>query len=127
MKWRLSPLRARLAAAVLLVQVLLVAVLAVNMLQSWEHVARDNLSRRVQEMNLLFNSTLTPMLMARDYATAGDQMESIRSGNQIDYLVLFDRRGKVGGRQRLESRGAIAGCRFDPAVRPHESDLPRSD
>jgi signal transduction histidine kinase/CheY-like chemotaxis protein len=95
MKWRLSPLRARLAAAVLLVQVLLVAVLAVNMLQSWEHVARDNLSRRVQEMNLLFNSTLTPMLMARDYATAGDQMESIRSGNQIDYLVLFDRRGKV--------------------------------
>ena len=95
LRQRFSRLRARLAAAVLLVQVILVAALAINMMNSWERVARDNLAKRIQELNLLFNSTLTPMLMARDYATATDQMESIRSGNQIDYLILFDRRGKL--------------------------------
>ena len=107
---RFSRLRARLAAAVLLVQVILVAALAINMMNSWERVAGDNLAKRIQELNLLFNSTLTPMLMARDYATATDQMEAIRSGNQIDYLVLYDRRGKL-----VATSGWDAGRAVPPA------------
>ncbi len=107
---RFNRLRARLAAAVLLVQMVLVSVLAFNMMNSWDRVAHDNLAKRIQELNLLFNSTLTPLLMARDYATATDQMESIRSGNQIDYMVLSDRRGKL-----VAASGLPAGASLPPA------------
>ena len=51
-----SPLRARLAAVVLVVQVILVGVLALNMSQSWDQVARSSLEKRLQELNLLLNA-----------------------------------------------------------------------
>ena len=55
LRQRFSRLRARLAAAVLLVQVILIAALAINMMNSWERIARDNLAKRIQELNLLFD------------------------------------------------------------------------
>lgn len=92
---RVSPLRVRIVVAVLLVQIALVGVLAMNMSQSWDRVARDSLDKRLQELGLLFNSTLIPTLLAQDYATAFDLMESVRNGQQIEYLVLEDRHGKI--------------------------------
>ena len=92
---RISPLRVRIVVAVLLVQMALVGVLAMNMSQSWDRVARDSLDKRLQELGLLFNSTLVPTLLSQDYATAFDLMESVRSGKQIEYLVLLDRHGKI--------------------------------
>jgi len=92
---RFSPLRAKLAAAVLVVQIALVGVLALNMSRSWEQVAHDSLSKRLQELDLLFNAALAPTLATQDYATAFDLLESIRNGQQIDYLALYDRRGKI--------------------------------
>ncbi|MFO1386198.1 MAG: EAL domain-containing protein [Chitinivorax sp.] len=92
---RISPLRVRIVVAVLLVQMALVGVLAMNMKQSWDQVARDSLDKRLQELGLLFNSTLVPALLSQDYATAFDLMESVRSGKQIEYLVLLDRHGKI--------------------------------
>ena len=77
---RVSPLRVRIVVAVLLVQIALVGVLAMNMSQSWDRVARDSLDKRLQELGLLFNSTLIPTLLAQDYATAFDLMESVRNG-----------------------------------------------
>lgn len=92
---RISPLRVRIVVAVLLVQISLVGVLAMNMSQSWDRVARDSLGKRLQELGLLFNATLVPALLAQDYATAFDLMENVRSGKQIEYLVLQDRHGKI--------------------------------
>ncbi len=50
---RVSPLRVRIVVAVLLVQIALVGVLAMNMSQSWDRVARDRLDERLQELGLL--------------------------------------------------------------------------
>ncbi|MFO1380926.1 MAG: EAL domain-containing protein [Chitinivorax sp.] len=107
-----SPLRARLAAVVLVVQVILVGVLALNMSQSWDQVARSSLEKRLQELNLLLNAALAPTLVTQDYSSAYDLMESIRSDEQIDYLVLYDRNGKV-----VVSSGWEAGQPTPPADR----------
>ena len=53
-----SPLRARLAAVVLVVQIVLVGVLALNMSQSWDQVARSSLEKRLQELAKRRNFTL---------------------------------------------------------------------
>ncbi len=89
-----SPLRARLAAAVLVIQIALVGVLGLNMQRSWDQIAHETLQQRLHELDLLFNTMLTPALVSHDYATAFDLLESIRNGQQVDYLVLHDRNGK---------------------------------
>ncbi|WP_374355570.1 EAL domain-containing protein [Chitinimonas sp.] len=88
-------LRARLIAAILLVQLLVLAVLLANMGRIWSGMVLRATEVRVAELSRLLNASLAPSMAALDYAPAAELLESIRSADGIDYLVLSDRRGKV--------------------------------
>lgn len=91
----LKSLRARLIAAILLVQFAVLAVLMGNMSRVWSNMVVKATEVRVEELSRLLNASLAPSMAALDYAPASELLDGVRSPDGIDYLVLFDRRGKV--------------------------------
>jgi diguanylate cyclase (GGDEF)-like protein/PAS domain S-box-containing protein len=90
-----SSLRARLITAIVLVQLLVLGILLVNMSRVWSNLVMRATEVRVEELSRLLNASLAPSMATLDYASAAELLEGVRSPDGIDYLVLFDRRGKV--------------------------------
>jgi diguanylate cyclase (GGDEF)-like protein/PAS domain S-box-containing protein len=91
----LNSLRARLIAAILLVQFAVLGILLVNMSRVWSNMVMRATEVRVEELSRLLNASLGPSMASLDYASAAELLEGVRSADDIDYLVLSDRRGKV--------------------------------
>jgi len=102
-------LRARLIVAIVLVQVLVLGVLVSNLSHVWTEMVIRTTEVRVQEMGRLLNAALGPSLAALDYAPAAELMEGVRTPEGIDYLVLFDRNGKL-----IAAQGWDAGTPLPP-------------
>ena len=102
-------LRARLIVAIVLVQLMVLGVLVSNMSRAWTEMVIHTTDIRVQEMGRLLNAALGPSLAALDYAPAAELMEGVRTPEGIDYLVLFDRNGKL-----IAAQGWDAGTPLPP-------------
>ncbi|MDN3578227.1 EAL domain-containing protein [Chitinimonas viridis] len=88
-------LRARLVLAILLVQFAVLGVLLTNVNRVWSDMVLRATDVRVQELARLLNAALAPPMASLDYAPAAELLDGVRTPEGIDYLVLFDRQGKV--------------------------------
>ncbi|MDK2122502.1 EAL domain-containing protein [Parachitinimonas caeni] len=88
-------LRARLVLAILLVQFVVFGVLLANVSRVWSDMELRATEVRVQELARLLNAALAPSLATLDYESATELLDSVRTPEGIDYLVLFDHQNKV--------------------------------
>lgn len=102
-------LRARLILAILVVQSLVLAVLLANVNRVWSDMVLRATEVRVEELARLLNAALAPPMASLDYAPAAELLDSMRTPEGIDYLVLFDRQGKV-----VAARGWDVGTALPP-------------
>ncbi|QNM96997.1 bifunctional diguanylate cyclase/phosphodiesterase [Chitinimonas koreensis] len=106
-------LRARLVLAILVVQCAVLAVLLANVGRVWSDMVLRATEVRVQELARLLNAALAPSMASLDYAPAAELLDGVRTPEGIDYLVLFDRQGKV-----VAARGWDIGTPLPPPDAP---------
>ncbi|WP_137936035.1 EAL domain-containing protein [Chitinivorax sp. B] len=88
------PLRTKLIATTVIVQLVLLLLLVFNFSRVSDHLTQEIVERRVSELNTLLSAALTPSMVANDFAEASDLMEEMRGTGQLDYLVIYDRQGQ---------------------------------
>lgn len=91
----LRSIRFRLVLVSLLVQLVVLAILVLNSSRVWVEVSLRATEVRTQELARLLNSSLAPTMASLDYTSAEEVLESVRTPEGIDYLVLFDRHNRV--------------------------------
>lgn len=111
-------LRARLVLAISLVQLLVLAVLLTSVSRVWSEMVLKATEVRVQELSRLLSAALGPAMASLDYGPAEELLDGVRTPDGIDYLVLFDRQGKV-----LAARGWDVGLSASGANLPPPDDL----
>lgn len=95
MNWpikRLS-LRARFFAAILLMQVLVLALLALNSARVIDSAIEKQMAHRIEDIGRLLSSALAVPLAQRDLATVRDGVEEIAQDDDLAYLSVHDRAG----------------------------------
>ncbi|HEY9101261.1 EAL domain-containing protein [Chitinimonas sp.] len=102
-------LRARLVLSILLVQFAVLAVLLSSVSQVWSEMVLKATDIRIQELGRLLNASLAPSMASLDYAPASELLNGVRTPEGIDYLVLFDRQGKVVAKQGWDAGEAGLG------------------
>ncbi|WP_373976565.1 EAL domain-containing protein [Chitinibacter sp. SCUT-21] len=90
-----SSLRARLIAASVLIQALLLLALLVNASRIWDEMVLHVTEVRVQELSRLLSAAFTTPLASGDLAKASDLLDGIRSTDGLDYLILLDQNGQI--------------------------------
>jgi len=105
-------LRARLTIAILLMQVLVLAVLLFNVNRVWSDMVLKVTEVRVQELGGLLNAALSRTMAEREYDEASQLLEGARTPEGIDYLVLYNNAGKI-----VAARGWDTGSPLPPPTR----------
>ncbi|QLG88789.1 EAL domain-containing protein [Chitinibacter bivalviorum] len=106
-----TSLRARLIAASILVQCVLLAVLFINTSRIWTDMVQHATEVRIQELSRLLSAAFTTPLATGDLAKAGDLLDGIRSTDGIDYLVLLDEKQQI-----IAARGWDVSQKLPPAT-----------
>ncbi len=88
-----STLRARLIAATILVQLLMLALLAFGTARILHEQLLDQARVRSQELGVLLNAGLAGPLLDKNYAGIEDILQAIRSDKGLSYLTLYNTNG----------------------------------
>ncbi|HEX6004900.1 MAG TPA: hypothetical protein VFZ14_12990, partial [Burkholderiales bacterium] len=88
-------LRVRLLIAGLLVQTVMLALLIANGINIMERKLGERARAQLDDQTQFLRAVLAPALAARDHAGAQQILDRVRRKDSIQYLVLFDDRGKV--------------------------------
>lgn len=106
----LPSLRARLIAAVLLVQVLLLAGLIYEHIEDMGERLREQAHLRGQQLTVLLNASLSVQLIQADYAAAQETLDETYRQAGLSYLRLIGQRGDV-----IATVGAAPDPKFKPS------------
>ncbi|QDQ27092.1 EAL domain-containing protein [Chitinimonas arctica] len=106
-------LRAKLVLAILLVQFVVLGVLLTSVSRVWSEMVLKATDVRIQELSRLLNAALAPPMASLDYAPAAELLDGVRTPEGIDYLVLYDRQGRV-----VAARGWDVGAADNGALPP---------
>lgn len=90
-----SSLRAQLIAAVLLVQMVLLAGLIYEHVEDMSHRLQEQANLRAQQLTVLLNTSLAVSLSQADYAAVQETLEETHRQAGLSYLRLVDLRGDV--------------------------------
>ena len=88
-------LRAKLLAASIVVEAVMLTLLVANSLRLSQDSLQTQAILRNTELAILFNAALGGPLAERDYATLNEMLHEIRRGEGVVYMVLTDRSGMV--------------------------------
>ncbi|GAB1393441.1 hypothetical protein MASR1M60_16040 [Rhodocyclaceae bacterium] len=88
-------LRTRLVLVSLAIQVLILAALFYNSVQVIQEQLTHQVDMRIQAVERAYTTAVAGPLVARDYATLREILEGWITADDIFYLAVMDRRGKV--------------------------------
>jgi diguanylate cyclase (GGDEF)-like protein len=91
-------LRSKLVLTSVLVEVAMLSLLVVNSLRLTQDSLVEQMRLRVDELAILFNASLAPPLVQRDYGTLNELLGEIQRERGLTYLVLLDREGRPAAR-----------------------------
>ena len=95
MKWSDWSLRRKLIVACLLVQLAAAALLVFSSTRLLQRTLIDQARFETQQVIALLDHAIAAPLAQRDYATLQQTLDLVRSDDAINYLVLWDHRGRV--------------------------------
>ena len=104
-------LRTRLITACVVVELAATALALAGSDRLMQRTLREQATVQVQEVIALLDQALAAPLAQRDYATVQQTLDLVRSPQALNYLVLFDHRGKL-----------VASSGWDPAQPPPSRD-----
>ncbi|MGJ9419871.1 diguanylate cyclase domain-containing protein [Massilia sp. CMS3.1] len=93
-RWR-SSLRGKLVAACALIQLFASGMLWIGSSEILKHTLADQATYQNHQVSVLLDQSIAIPLAQRDYATLQQTIERVVSRESINYLVLFDHRGRV--------------------------------
>ena len=88
-------LRAKLLAASLVVEALMLALLVSNSVRLINHHLSEQLDARIQAVELAYKTAVAVPLASRDYATLRDILDGWRKSKDITYLAVTDPDGRI--------------------------------
>jgi len=88
-------LRAKLLAASLFVEALMLALLVSNSVRLIDHHLAEQLDARIQAVELAYKTAVAVPLASRDYATLRDILDGWRKSKDITYLAVTDPDGRI--------------------------------
>ena len=91
----LTSIRTRLIVAILLVNSVIAVILLASVNDAWSDMLIKVTDARVAETSRLLNAALAPSMAAADYAPVEELLDGVRAPEGVDYLVLYDRTGKL--------------------------------
>jgi diguanylate cyclase (GGDEF)-like protein/PAS domain S-box-containing protein len=91
--WR--TLRARLLFASLFIEAVMLAILVSNSVRLIEEHLIRQAENRIAAIELAYKTAITVPLASRDYATLRDILEGWRSAQDIEYIAVTDRDGRL--------------------------------
>lgn len=104
-----SSLRARLIAAVLFVQAILLAGMLFEHIEDMEQRLQEQAKLRAQQLTVLLSASLAAPLIQADYAVAQEILEETYRQAELNYLYLVGLRGNA-----IASVGEVSGVKLPP-------------
>ncbi len=95
-------LRVKLLVASVLVEVVMLGLLVGNSVRLIGQHMEQQLAARIQAIELAYKTALAPALAARDYATLRDILDGWRAAEDVAYLVVSDKDGRLLAASGLE-------------------------
>ena len=82
--------RTRFIGALIALQVVLLAILALNTHRIWSEMVRQENEQQVHAISRLLKSSFTPSMATGNRVKAADLLDSLQTADGMDYLVLLD-------------------------------------
>jgi PAS domain S-box-containing protein len=95
MRWHKLSLRGKLLLASVLVEIVMLALLVGNSVRLIQGHLEQQAAARVQAIELAYKTAVALPLASRDYATLRDILDGWRKADDVRYLVVTDKGGRI--------------------------------